>query len=337
MAHVDRPGVNRYRPNRTGPSHSFPVVRGPSVGLGRTGGTAPGGDGGNFTGHGKILPGPTDRIRDRRPQTARVSADRNDPNQPAPLSLRRWAPAFASPSNRRFQTWRWTPRRLLQVPYVPGTRQSSPPDHIRGLQPCPRRRPCPPASGAKGPGWPDPSPWVPSPGPLPESNGRFPQTKRSRHRYPEIRLGTRTTDRETRPLPQVPRNPGLRGGPVRPLRRVPALRKTLRPAGCPTWRAPGGTGLPSITGGAKPRQADRAHDPGTPGDVPGVVRHHPEGGSDGQPGCRAVRRQLSHHLQDPPPVQARARSTVGTRIGERHRHQGRHGPPQQRGRVHGPR
>ena len=41
MAHVDRPGVNRYRPNRAGPSHSFPVVRGPSVGLGRTGGTAP--------------------------------------------------------------------------------------------------------------------------------------------------------------------------------------------------------------------------------------------------------------------------------------------------------
>ena len=72
------------KPTRTGPSHAFPVVRGPSVGLGCTGGTAPGGDGGNFTGHGKILTGPTARVRDRRPQTVRVSADRNDPNQPAP-------------------------------------------------------------------------------------------------------------------------------------------------------------------------------------------------------------------------------------------------------------
>ena len=34
---------------------------------------------------------------------------------------------------------------------------------------------------------------------------------------------------------------------------------------------------------------------------------------------------------------ARSRSAVGTRLDERHRHQGRHGPPQQRGRVHEPR
>ena len=66
-----------------------------------------------------------------------------------------------------------------------------------------------------------------------------------------------------------------------------------------------------IQGGAKPPQADRTHDPGTPGDVPGVVRHHPEGGSDGHPGCRAVRRQLSHHLPDSAQVWGRARPNGG--------------------------
>ena len=106
MAHVTVLGGNRYRPTRTGSSHSFPVVCGPPVGLGCTGGPP----------------------RRGRRQLPRSREDPDRANQPAPVSLRRWAPAFASPAislaSHRGEN-------------VPGTRQSSSLNHIPGLQPGP--------------------------------------------------------------------------------------------------------------------------------------------------------------------------------------------------------
>ena len=141
-----------------------------------------------------------------------------------------------------FRPFRENTRRVLSLHSVrrhgrPTTRPFS------GLQPCPGRRLCPAASG-RTPRHPGP---LAGPGPflmaalltlgaiawsIAAEQRPLPSDPRSRHRCPETRLGTRTTKQKSRTLPQVRRHPGLRRGPVRPLRQAHALRKARRPAGC---------------------------------------------------------------------------------------------------------
>ena len=120
----------------------------------------------------------------------RVSANRNDPNQLAPLSLRRWAPAFASPSNRRFQTWRWTPPPGVNLSFSPKTSQAH---HSTIFRACSRTPDAVPALRRPGPrsqAGPIPHGGIPHPGrhhlaycrgataAYPRPNGQDPGTRR---------------------------------------------------------------------------------------------------------------------------------------------------------------
>ena len=177
-------GGNRDRPARAGPVRVLLVLCRPSGCPGCTGGNRS-----PWRGPRQLPRSREDPDRANRPcpgPQATKRAHQNDANQPAAVSLRRWAPAFASPAIRLASH---------RGENVPGTRQSSPINHIPGLQPGPRRRPCPPASGPP-PHHPRPPaglthpsgrlpPREPSPGLLPGSNGRTLPDPRARPRYPE--------------------------------------------------------------------------------------------------------------------------------------------------------
>ena len=134
----------------------------------------------------------------------RVSAHRNDPSQPAPLSLRRWAPAFASPSSRRFQTWRWTTRKVLTGPMRArghGSRR-----RLTTSPACSRAHDAVPAPGVRiqGPGWPHPAGGIPHPGRHRPACCRGATAASLRPNGQDTDTGDTTWNRNYRPANSVP-------------------------------------------------------------------------------------------------------------------------------------